>query len=74
MLAVLIAVFIPTLGIGADTGPIMIGPLAKLAEVSSPSPSVLASTAAVNRRFFIKFSLYLRTLFSIIYLKIRLES
>jgi hypothetical protein len=69
MCAVLIAVFTPTLGIGADTGPSMIG-LAKLAEVSSPSPSVLASNAAVNRRFFIKFSLYLRTLFSIIYLKI----
>ena len=73
MCAALIAIVVPTLGIGADTGP-MINGLAKLAEVSSPSPSVLATSAAVNRRFFIKFSLYLRTLFSIVYLKIRLES
>ena len=76
MFAVLILLVIPTLAIGADTGPIIRG-LALLAVAIKPSPSVLANTAAVNRRFFIKISLYLRTsvLFwsQLFHLKIRLE-
>jgi len=42
---------------GTGAGPIMSGPLAKLAVVKSPNPRVVARTAADSRRFFI-FSVY----------------